>query len=287
MTETSARRGVVVGVDASDNAARAAAWAAREAADRALPLHLVHALDLTVPTGVTAAAGYAQAAHQAARDLLEPLARELGERYSDLTITIEVSEHGAAEALVALSEHAHLLVTGTRGHGGFAGMLVGSVSLKTAAHARCPAVVVRGDEAETPRNEIVLGVEHHESGSAIEFAFESAAMLGAHLRVVRAWLPAPAYGGYFYEDLPAREQLEHDEVAALIKSARERHPGVEVTTTIVRENAVPALIEGSRGSRLLVVGAHHHHGPLSIGTGYVVRGLLAHSPTPVAIVPIG
>jgi nucleotide-binding universal stress UspA family protein len=165
-------------------------------------------------------------------------------------------------------------------------MLVGSVSLKIAAHARCPAVVVRGEEPDAPRNEIVLGVEHHEAGAPIEFAFESAAMLGAQLRIVRAWLPAPAYGGYFYEDVPAREQLEHDQVATLIKSAGERHPGVGATTKIVRENAVPALIGSARGSRLLVVGAHHRHGPLSIGTGYVVRGLLAHSPTPVAVVPI-
>jgi len=43
---TSASRRIVVGVDSSDNASRAAAWAAREAADRGLPLHVVHAIDV-------------------------------------------------------------------------------------------------------------------------------------------------------------------------------------------------------------------------------------------------
>jgi nucleotide-binding universal stress UspA family protein len=61
---------------------------------------------------------------------------------------------------------------------------------------------------------------------------------------------------------------------------------VDVSTAAMRGNAVPMLIEAARGSRLLVIGAHRRRSPLSVGAGYVLQGLLSHSPTPVAVVPI-
>lgn len=294
MTESVAPGRIVAGVDSSHHAASAAAWAAREAADRALTLHLIHALDFPPPAGMIAPIGYVEAAHKTAEAILEPLAEQLRARHPGLTVTIEVSERSAPETLVSLSETAQMVVTGTRGHGGFAGLLLGSVSLKTATHAHCPVVVVRGaqdthqdggHDGERP-DEIVLGVEPHEPPAPIEFAFASAAALGARLLVVRAWWPAAAYGGYYLDDDPSRERYEAEELAGLIKGAREAYPEVQVTIRTVRDNAVPALIQAGRGARLLVVGAHRRRSPLSVGAGYVVQGLLSHSPTPVAVVPI-
>lgn len=286
MIEFAERRRIVAGVDPSDNAARAAAWAAREAAHRGLTLHLVHALGLADPGATTTPAGYMAARREMAETLLEPLAEKLRTVRRGLIVTTEISEQSAPECLIALSENAQLVVTGSRGHGGFAGLLLGSVSLKTAAFARCPAVVVRGERDVEPRDEIVLGVEPHEHDAPIEFAFNSAAVLGARLVVVRAWWPAPAYGGYRLLDGPSREHDEAEELAGLIKSAGAKYARVAVATRIVRDNAVPALIEAARDSRLLVVGAHRRRSPLSVGVGYVVQGLLSHSPTPVAVVPI-
>ena len=286
MTEPTAQRRIVAGVDSSDHAARAAVWAAREAADRGLMLHLVHALDFPAPAGMIAPIGYVEAAHKTGRAIVEPLAQELRTRHPGLTVTTEVSEQSAPETLVSLSKRVQLVVTGTRGHGGFAGLLLGSVSLKTAAHAHCPTVVVRGEANDTVLDDIVLGVEPHESQAPIEFAFSSAASLGARLVVVRAWWPSTSYGGYYIADGPSREHDEAEEVDALIKSAREIYPHVPVDVRIMRDNAVPALMQASRGSRLLVIGAHRRRGPLSVGAGYVVQGLLSHSPTPVAVVPI-
>jgi nucleotide-binding universal stress UspA family protein len=286
-TATETRRRVVVGVDSSDNALRAAAWAAREAADCGLALHLVHALDFpSLPSSVVTPLGFIRAAERTGENVLNPVADQLRAQHPGLTVTIEVSDLSAPEALVGLSTGAELVVTGTRGHGGFAGLLLGSVSLKLAVHAHCPTVVVRGEDAAETRNEIVLGVEPGEPEAPIRFAFATAAMLGAQVRAVRAWTPHPSYAGYYHAADGITERDHENDVAGLLKGAREQFPEVPVVSDVESGNAVPALIEAATGARLLVVGAHRHRSPLSVGIGYVVQGLLSHSATPVAVVPI-
>jgi nucleotide-binding universal stress UspA family protein len=260
-----------------------------ERRSRGLALHLLYALE---PAGVIGPlverTGYTQAQRAAGEQLLIKITGMVRELHPALVITSEVSEVGAAESLVALSESAELVVTGTRGHGGFAGMLLGSVSLKVAAHAQCPAVVVRGEQPGEPLNEIVLGVEPNQAAAPIRFAFETAATFGATLTAVRAWQPYTVYGSFYVaaEDLEARREGEHADLTDQLKAVREDYPDVKVSTDAVCGNPVPILIGAARGSRLLVVGSHHHHAPLSVGAGYVVQGLLAHCPTPVAVVPI-
>ncbi|HEV2634496.1 MAG TPA: universal stress protein [Actinocrinis sp.] len=278
---------IIAGLDPSENAARAADWAAREALDRGLPLHLVHALGFPSSMNPAAAAHYFQAGRQTADALLDLVGRDLLARYPHLPVTTESSDLPAPEALVALSRTAVLVVVGTRGHGGFTGLLLGSVSLKVAAHAHCPVVVVRGEQPADPRPEIVLGVAPYQAGPPIEFAFATAEALGVRLRAVQAWCPIPAYGGYEYDlDSNEHESELRAEITGLLKAASERHPDVVVTTAVVRGNTVPVLIDAARGARLLVVGSHRRTSPLSLGAGYVDQGLLSHSPTPVAVVPV-
>jgi nucleotide-binding universal stress UspA family protein len=82
----------------------------------------------------------------------------------------------------------------------------------------------------------------------------------------------------------------HDTEAAavdkLLEPFRSSNPKVDVEVTAGRGNTVPILIEAARDTRLLVVGAHRHRAPLVVGAGYVVDGVLAHCPVPVAVVPI-
>ena len=58
-------------------------------------------------------------------------------------LSMSTSTGPPAERLIEQSEHAGMLVLGTRGHGGFAGLLLGSVSMECVAHARCPVLIVR------------------------------------------------------------------------------------------------------------------------------------------------
>ncbi|MBS2964162.1 universal stress protein [Actinocrinis puniceicyclus] len=280
-------RRIVVGVDTSDNALRAAQWAARQAVDLGLPVHLVHALDLDpVPGGVVEKAALAEARRDDGARLLRRVADKIAELHPYVAVHSEMSPLSAPEALVGHSGESTLVVTGTRGHGGFAGLLLGSVSLKLAAHAHGPTVVVRGEESGKPFNEIVLGVEPQEAEAPIRFAFAMAAQFRSTLTVVRAWWPHPAYSGYYGDDPELNEPNQTAEAEVLVKSLREEYPQVDVTAAAMRGNAVPMLIEAARGSRLLVIGSHRRRSPLSVGTGYVVQGLLSHSPTPVAVVPI-
>jgi nucleotide-binding universal stress UspA family protein len=65
------------------------------------------------------------------------------EKYPDVDVRVEVEEGPAARELVEASRTAGLLVVGTRGHGGLAGMLLGSVSHAVLRHADCPVVIAR------------------------------------------------------------------------------------------------------------------------------------------------
>jgi nucleotide-binding universal stress UspA family protein len=283
-----ALRRVVAGVDASEHAARAAEWAAREARDRGLPLHLVHALDLPDPAhDVRGYSAFTAARREDGARLLAELAERLGGRFPGLPVSVELSEFTAPQTLVTLSSDSDLVVTGTRGHGGFAGLLLGSVSLKLAAHSHGPVVVVHGGQTAEPVDDIVLGVEPDQAEAPIRFAFATAATLGATVHAVRTWWPGTAYAAYGYAvDTENTEREQAEQVTALLAPIRKAYPDVKVSVDVARGNAVPLLIEAARGARLLVIGAHRRRSPLSVGAGYVVQGLLSHSTTPVAVVPI-
>jgi len=279
---------ILVGVDSSANAMRAADWAAAEAAARGASLVLVHAT--TVPEGpVFGPSDYPRWSRAHGLELLEGTAARVRTVYPDLSVRTERSDLPPAQVLTEMSRHADLVVTGTRGRGGFTGLLVGSVSRKLAAHAHCPLVVVPGGTPEEPISEVVVGLEPDQDGAPIHYAFAAAARYGAVLHAVRAWHPHALYssvaGGY-YEDLDQRRADEIRAVRNLLDRFATTYPAVKTAISTGRGNTVPILIEAARGTRLLVVGAHRHRGPLAVGVGYVADGLLAHSPTPVALVPI-
>ncbi|HTJ67681.1 MAG TPA: universal stress protein [Actinospica sp.] len=280
---------VVVGVDRSENSGRAARWAAREAVARGVRLTVVHALNLPSEAArPLEPIGYADHEREAGGRLVALVARDLRADFPELELDTEVSDLSAARTLNTLSLEATLVVTGTRGHGGFAGMLLGSVSRSLAAHTHCPLVVVRGDEPADVIEEIVLGVERDESADAIRYAFEAAQRHNAVLHAVRAWSPRPTYAaptGPFFAELEEYRDLESTSVGELLAPFRSAYPSVKVEITATRGNPVPVLVETARDTRLLVVGARRRHSPLSVGAGYVVEGLLAHSPTPVVVVP--
>ncbi|MEU6018271.1 universal stress protein [Streptomyces sp. NPDC047515] len=141
---------VIVGVDGSEPAHRAALWAAAEAARRDSPLHIVHAVDTDGRT-LYLSAESVERVRDAGRELLRDTAAAIGERYSGLHITTELSCGAPVPSLHRTASLRGTVVVGNRGLGGFEYLMLGSVGLKVAASATTPVIVVRGmdDGAET------------------------------------------------------------------------------------------------------------------------------------------
>ncbi|MDQ7910409.1 universal stress protein [Phytohabitans sp. ZYX-F-186] len=137
---------VVVGVDGSPNSNRAVAFAAQEAVLRKTDLRAVHVWSGPSSTGpgdmLPLVYDPEQVAEEESRLLFEATAG-LTERYPDLLVGHRVVHGRAARAMVAQSQGAQLVVVGARGRGGFAGLLLGSVSQALLHHADCPVAVVR------------------------------------------------------------------------------------------------------------------------------------------------
>ena len=145
---------IVVGVDGSSESRSALRWAVAEAQRRRAAVHVVHAWwafpELESSTPISSDADWdALREVEAPRCVEEFVNHALGADRAEIEITVDaVQGMTPAEALMAASREADLLVVGSRGFGGFKGLLLGSVSQQCASHARCPVVVVRGDQPE-------------------------------------------------------------------------------------------------------------------------------------------
>lgn len=142
MVRTAGISFIVVGVDGSESSKDALEWAARQARLSGADLRVVCAWDFPASYGWAADYSDADFAGQARKALDATVAQVLGDVPEGLLIT-HVEQGHAAEILVDASRGADLLVVGSRGHGAFAGMLLGSVSQHCAQHAVCPVVIVR------------------------------------------------------------------------------------------------------------------------------------------------
>ncbi len=133
---------IVVGIDGSDPSRDALKWAARQARLTGSPLKVV--LSWEIPTAAyMAPLPEGLDFEKDARQVLEEEVSQVLGAEPGITVETVVAEGHPAPVLLELSKDADLLVLGSRGHGQFAGMLLGSVSEHCVAHAACPVVVVR------------------------------------------------------------------------------------------------------------------------------------------------
>jgi nucleotide-binding universal stress UspA family protein len=139
---------IVVGVDGSEKSRAALHWAYGEAIHHNASLTVVMtwhppALQMGPGYGSLPTEEYDTQPKRTALGMLEALTAELEEQNPPVDIRTSIEEGNPAKVLIDRSKEADLLVVGSRGHGGFAGMLLGSVSQHLVAHAECPVVVVR------------------------------------------------------------------------------------------------------------------------------------------------
>ncbi|GGS97722.1 universal stress protein [Nonomuraea spiralis] len=271
------RRRIVAGVDGSPSSTAAVEWAAADARRRGLPLRIVHVCEQWSQgvEGSRYCAGALEAA--AAR------ARELG---GDVEVSAELLAGNVIEALADESAAADSLVLGSRGMGGFAGMVLGSVGMAVAGHAAGTVVIVRG-AADARHGLVVVGHDGSEgSQAAMAYAVEQARTRSARLHVVYAWQP-PVVSPYWaaYSRLLADSYEEEQRMArARVTPWRGANPDIVITDEQVHGHPVAALTEASAMADLVVLGSRGLGGFSSAVLGSVSHGVLHHAHCPVAVV---
>ncbi|WP_179804371.1 universal stress protein [Micromonospora purpureochromogenes] len=281
---------VVVGVDGSPSSLVAAEHAARAAQLRSRPLRLVHGYlhplgygvplnpyDLGVP-----------APTEESEKMLERTAAELADRWPGLAVEVRQVAGGPGATLIEESRRAEMVVVGSRGLGGFAGLLLGSVGAQVAAHAHCPVLVVRPEEQPIPVDgPVVVGVDGSEPARlAAGYAADEAARRDVPLVLVHV---GPPDG-----DRPVPEEVEESQAAYQAEAVRllaeasaavrADHPDLVVREHPVRAaGAAQGLIEASGAASVLAIGTRGRGGFTGLLLGSVSQAVVHHAHCPVLV----
>ena len=286
-----ATKPVIVGVDGSEQSLLAVEWAAQEARRHSSPLRIVSAPDV-MPRMHAYHASPAEIAAAlrgvAARALAAAITR-CDEVAPGLPVDTCLLSGPPAVAVAETGSDASMLVVGARGAGGFAAMMLGSVSRYVAAWAPCPVAVVR-EESSAVHREVAVGVrDPRDATGALAFAFEEAALRGADLVAVHTWywLPSGQAGALRPAD-PGRFAAEATrQLAAALKDWQDKYPDVRVSRDVIRGHPARVLASLSARTDLVVLGRHGHPAGPGPGIGSIQHAVLDHAHGPVAVVPSG
>jgi len=231
---------VVVGVDGSRAAERAARWAAEEAASRDLPLHLLAACD------GPEASSRADSAIRLASAAVVAAGRPV-------TLTSAVVTGEPAEVLQAASRTAAMICLGAVGLNHF-DHPVGSTVNALAASAHCPLLVVRGSARRERPGWVVAELdETSESAAVLQAAVEEARLRNAPLRVLGTWQPGPTGESPTGEgDRQVRAHLDRR-----IEEWRRRYPDLDVEPVAVHGSGLEYLATNGALIDIVVIGARN------------------------------
>lgn len=253
--------GVVVGVDDSNSARAAVAWAAQAADRRGLALHLVEVLPAAGGAGDEAGVP-----HGRARALLSR-AKLIAHGISpDLEITMHTLTGRVGPALVDYATEASLLVVGSNGPGGPIPLSLGSVLGEVTTHCRCPVILVPAGGRTRARSEdapVLVALDDSPDGErALAFAADAADRRGVALRVL--------------------SERESDQDSPQLAQLRERHPGLEIRTDTVPPPVEDELLGADASAQLIVAPSRRRGGVL--GSGWTGHFLPILCRCPVAVV---
>jgi nucleotide-binding universal stress UspA family protein len=274
---------ILVGVDGSEPAAAALGWAGRLAA--------------RVGAEVVVANVFEPGQSEVSPETFEELEREANDRlageWSQPLLATGVAHRsllltGAPEVLLdaAVSEDVDLLVVGTRGHGGFTGLHVGSLAHHFAHHTRRPLAIVPAAGAGEAVERIVVGIDGSDGSDAAASWCANLAS-AAKIDVIAVyifepladWIPKSDPDGWRQA---AEEKMQHEWTASL------RAAGVTVRTKVVEHahpvSALRAAVE-DEGGGLLVIGTRGLSRVVGLRVGRLPIQLIHHTQLPVVLVP--
>jgi nucleotide-binding universal stress UspA family protein len=278
---------VVVGVDGSDPGATALRWAATETRRGGGRLRVLMA-HRAQPGGRPLLGADNETLRERARAILDRARAQAVELAPDIAVEADLVTADPASALLDAASTARLVVVGQRGLGGFTSLLLGSVSLRVATHARCPVAVVRPAAEGGATGPVVAGVNGSELATQVlGLAFEQAAARGCPLVAARAYTAPPAPPGV--EALPLPYDLERqraelrEELVRGLAPWRDKYPSVPVEYALVYGPPGGALVTLSRAAQLVVVGARGLGGFAGLLLGSTSQHLIHHAACPVLI----
>jgi nucleotide-binding universal stress UspA family protein len=283
---------IVVGIDGSTSSHQALAWAVDQARAEHRPLTLVSAFGAATPAWPSDAATlpleYRDALRAEARVALTAARDAVADRAPDLEVHVVLEAADPRSLLLQLSEHASMLVVGSRGRGPVRSLMLGSVGVALTRHASCPVVVIRPSQHGLVRNGIVVGADATpESRAVLEFAFRQASLRDLPLLVLHCFwdvLAAANAAHVIGGDLDYQE--ERVMLAESLAGMGEKYPDVHVTTELARGVPAEALVSAAENMDLLVVGGHEQRLRDRAVMRSVSVSVVEHATCPVAVVPV-
>jgi len=294
---------IVVATDGSRESVLAVEWAALEANRRGAPLRIVSTS--AMPPRMRPAYGsqetVADALQAASVHSLATAAGRAAEVAPNVRVHTDLLSGAPARAITDAASSASMLVVGARGAGGFAAMILGSVSRYAAMHAACPVVVAQ-EESLPVHQQIAVGVgDPDEAVSALQFAFDEAALRGASLRAVHAWYWLPELRPVWAagEALTAAtsgtglRRLDPEVVSAesgrqlaeMLAGWHEKYPQVQLSEDVIHGHPGQVLASLSARADLVVLGRHRRTATGPPGVGSIQHAVLNHAHGPIAIIP--
>ncbi|MFE7765324.1 universal stress protein [Streptomyces sp. NPDC057438] len=283
---------VMAGADGSPSSLEAVETAAHEAELRRCALRLVHAFfwpAMHPPPGPSPLGPPDGGLREMVGRVVAEAVQRARTAAPDVETTNAVIAGEPLSVLERQSRTAELIVVGSRGLGGFAGLLLGSTAVHLAAHSHCPVMVVRG--RKDPAGDVLLGADGSPAGrAAVGFAFAEASLRRAHLIAVHAWPPKTERALGPQDPLASvfDEDRLHDGAARQLSEAlagwQEKYPDVLVHRRLVKAGPREALIRASGSAQLVVVGARGRGGVSGLLLGSVSQALLHHAQCPVTVV---
>lgn len=285
------RTTIIVGVDGSTSALHAALWAADEAAQRHRPMRLVYANNefaFGTTGGLAPPQSFYDSMQAAGVQLLAGAESAIRKLHPDLDISVDLQTSAPVPSLLDQTQDAFLMVLGSRGNGGFRGILVGATAVALVAHGDCPVAVIRGATEDAPpptEGPVVVGVDGSPtSDAAIATAFDEANWRGAELVAVHAW---PDYASDRARSLgfsEGSEQAEKELLAARLAGWKEKYPDVDVRPVVTQGRPVKRLLELAAGAQLVVVGSRGNGGFTGMLLGSTSQALIRHATCPLMVV---
>lgn len=291
MTTMDSSKPIVVAVDGSASALDATRWAAAEAHRRGQHLQVVHSYDWPLPgygPMYTDPTPLYEAVERSAASLVREAVAVAKVAFPSLAVESTTIRGMTVPALREVSERASLLVLGSRGRGGFIGLLAGSVSVALAAHGHCPVAVIRGAEPK-PDAPVVVGVDGSAvSEAAVALAYDEAVTRGCDLVAVHAIADVMFPSGL--DDLhPELDWTTPTELANTLLTERlaawaQKYPQVSVRRVVSSELPSRALLAAAKDAQLVVVGSRGRGGFAGLTLGSVSQAMIHHASCPVLIV---